>query len=337
MLVTSTIVSSPKHKTQQSKQQQQQQTTTGGKKETMNRHNNNIMIVLLLAVLQVLAQNIFGVFGDQEEADVCRFTTTEITSDGSAVTRFLEFEPGENVGDVFETRCGSSEDYPCFCAPTLDRQVYCPYCGFVNETNDLHCAADGETITFPDGSVNRQCSCEFNEDDPSAEPIRNCTVVDDNVEIDPQCVLADENGNDVVFDAGDPIPFFPGACGEPAEWPTFCLGTVRDDAVGGILFEYPYCVFSNTADGSTICAKDGGTVLFIDVLDDSLTCTCSYTTADGPQTDCVRGSPSGPPTTSPPGSTPTAAPLPPASAYTLRMDSMVYVALLLSVVSHLFL
>ena len=90
----------------------------------MNRHNSNITIVLLVAVLQVLAQNIFGVFGDQEEdADVCRFTTTEITSYGSAVTRFLEFEPGEEVGDAFETRCGSWEDYPCFCAPTLDRQV----------------------------------------------------------------------------------------------------------------------------------------------------------------------------------------------------------------------
>ena len=84
---------------------------------------SHIIIPLLVAVLHVLAQNIFGVLGDQEDADVCRFTTTEITSDGSAVTRFLEFEPGENVGDVFETRCGSWEDYPCFCAPTLDRQV----------------------------------------------------------------------------------------------------------------------------------------------------------------------------------------------------------------------
>jgi hypothetical protein len=229
----------------------------------------------------------------------------------------VEFNIGEPVGNIFETRCGSYEDYPCFCAPTLQRQVYCPYCGFVNETGDLHCAADGETIIFPDGSIERVCSCQFIEDDPGADPIRNCTVAGGGA-LDPQCVLADEEGNDVVFQQFDPILFFPGACGEPEQWPTFCLGT---DDQGGILFEYPYCVFANTQDGDTICSVNNGTVSYIDDTGEGLTCTCTYTTEDGPQTDCVRAVvplPSGP--TDVPAPSPAPVTPPPSTANVIRMD-----------------
>jgi hypothetical protein len=134
---------------------------------------------------------------------------------------------------------------------------------------------------------------------------------DDDDLLDPQCILADEDGNDVVFQAGDPIPFFPGACGEPEQWPTFCLGT---DAEGGIVFEYPYCVYSETQDGLTVCATDGSTVTFVDDTGESLTCSCTYSVNDGPQSECVRGSP----TTAP--VVPTAAPIPPSTATSIRMD-----------------
>jgi hypothetical protein len=42
----------------------------------------------------------------------------------------LEFEPGDNLGDNFVTRCGDSDVFPCFCEPLLQFQAYCPYCGF---------------------------------------------------------------------------------------------------------------------------------------------------------------------------------------------------------------
>lgn len=51
------------------------------------------------------------------------------------------FQEGENVGNV-DLRCGSYEDWPCFCNPNLERQVECPYCSFATGDGALYCAKD---------------------------------------------------------------------------------------------------------------------------------------------------------------------------------------------------
>ena len=40
------------------------------------------------------------------------------------------FQEGENVGNAVNLRCGSYEDWPCFCNPSKERQLDCPYCSF---------------------------------------------------------------------------------------------------------------------------------------------------------------------------------------------------------------
>lgn len=58
------------------------------------------------------------------------FKSTISQEDTCVFDNGMEFEPGDNLGDNFETRCGDSDSFPCFCEPLLQFQAYCPYCGF---------------------------------------------------------------------------------------------------------------------------------------------------------------------------------------------------------------
>lgn len=81
---------------------------------------------------------------------------------------------GESYGNYLTTRCGSSEDYPCFCNMG---QVQCPYCAFVDQASSrLYCARHNETIEYPDGTSYKRCTCEIPEI-PWHDPITSCQEI----------------------------------------------------------------------------------------------------------------------------------------------------------------
>jgi hypothetical protein len=214
--------------------------------------------------------------------------------DGTAKCLFDDgqvYNPGENVGDSFVNRCGNFTEWPCFCEPYALYQVSCPYCGFSAGDGSLYCARDGETISFQDGSIVRVCSCEFT-DDPTVEPIRECIVGNETDSVESpgsgpsfsgQCILPDASGELVEIENGESFgDLIEGACGPPSEWPSFCRIV---DNEGNFIIDYPYCVYTDVS-GSVVCAKDGGSVSYIDVDYSSTNCTCSYTQEDGPQSEC---------------------------------------------------
>jgi hypothetical protein len=266
-----------------------------------------LMILARLIRSFVAACIVFG-FVRGEDDSTCVF------DDGQ------EYQPGDDVGDSFTNRCGNSTDFPCFCDPTVSFQAYCPYCGFAAGDGTLHCARDGETVSFPDGSITRECSCTFS-DDPTDDPTRNCTIVDDDQpeEEDPpsgppatgeggQCVLPDADDNMVEFDNGESFgELIEGACGPASEWPSFC--NVLDDE-GGFDIEYPYCVQNDLQSGETLCAKDGESISYVNADGVNVTCACVYTSDGGPDSQCEdSGGESSPPdpqgeSTSPPSNAP---------------------------------
>jgi hypothetical protein len=204
------------------------------------------------------------------------------------------YQRGENLGSASETRCGSAEEYPCFCNPDLTdlNQVECPYCGFVAGDGSFYCAKDQETISFPDGSIVRVCSCEIQED-PSQEPIRSCT----SQTLPPEtsgCELFDFDGNAVTFEDGESFgDLIEGACGPSTEWPSFC--SVPPDAGNGEFeIEYPYCVFDDTESKELECARNNTEITYTDTNGDEVTCTCVYSDEGGAQPECER-----PPTQAP--------------------------------------
>jgi hypothetical protein len=168
----------------------------------------------------------------------------------------------------------------------------------------LYCARDGETITFVDGTITRECSCEFTPD-PLADPIRNCTTGPPSPvgppSVSGQCLLPDANGEIVEFQNGDSFgELIEGACGPATLWPSFCR--VLDDK-GNFEFEYPYCVYNDAADSQVVCAEEGEVVSYIDINNVQQTCNCTITTEGIPESDCTESPTTRPPlspTTSPP-------------------------------------
>jgi hypothetical protein len=275
----------------------------------------------------LLTLAICSLFSYDTLADDTTPTTVCVFDDG------IEYAEGDPLGDSFVNRCGDSQEWPCFCYPELRFQAFCPYCGFSDGAGTLHCARDGETISFQDGSIVRKCFCAFDAEDPSAEPIRNCTTeggnspvdspTDGPQSVDGQCVLPDAEGNMVEIDNGDSFgELIEGACGPALEWPSYCQ--VTDDE-GNFDISYPYCVYDNVSmdESSTgiLCAMDGEIISYSDENGVELMCNCTIT-ADGiPEPECNNESPVSPPTTDAPISTPdtqaTPAPIQPASAFSM--------------------
>jgi hypothetical protein len=203
------------------------------------------------------------------------------------------FKLGDNLGDAYPLRCGSSQEFPCFCNPDIERQADCPYCGFSAGDGTLHCAKDMETISFQDGSIVRVCSCEF-PPDPSEGPIRSCTIPPASSPVDESsegtCMFPNSESELVTFQDGESFGgLIEGICGPGNEWPSFCSAPPGGDG-NDFLIDYPYCVFDDAADEDGIaCAKDGEEITYTDVGGSTLTCSCSYSSEDGLQsTDCVE-------------------------------------------------
>ncbi len=80
---------------------------------------------------------------------------------------------GESYGDFLTTRCGTSDEFPCFCNRGY---IQCPYCTFVSQGTTLYCAKDNETIDFADGDVSQSCSCKIPVN-PWEDPITSCQEI----------------------------------------------------------------------------------------------------------------------------------------------------------------
>ena len=73
------------------------------------------------------------------------------------------FDDGESFGNLITTACGSSDEFPCFCASQTENDgVRCPYCSFDAIGGETVCARDGGSVEFvdPDG-MRQECSCEY--------------------------------------------------------------------------------------------------------------------------------------------------------------------------------
>jgi hypothetical protein len=270
------------------------------------------MLLLLLAFTSVLAE-------DNNNNNITDSGGICVFDDG------IEYTQGEDLGTSFESRCGSGVDFPCFCAPDDPFQAFCPYCGFSSEDGSLYCARDGETISFPDGSIVRVCSCQFFED-LTLEPLRNCTVEGGGggSGFDGECELPDADGELVQFNNGDSFgDLIEGACGSASEWPSFCR--VLDEQ-GNFDISYPYCVFNDVSFDESptgiLCAQDGDTLIYIDDNNAEQTCTCTVSPEGDAVEQCnqaptVEPEPTEEPTEGPEGpSSPTFAPITTNSALT---------------------
>jgi hypothetical protein len=249
-----------------------------------------------------------------DQTDVC---TLELES-GQIIT----FVSGESYGDYLPTRCGSAEEFPCFCNTALPNKVECPYCGFVRGDGSLHCAKDREIISFVDGTVARTCSCEIPAD-PSEEPIRSCSVGGPPPTSAPvvppttptSCSITRPNGDIVTIEDGESFgTLIEGVCGPSKDWPSYCnvdlASTISRQQNGGDYnAEYPYCIFENTESGEPVCARNNEEVTFTDDTDVAVICGCLYLNPalGGAQSTCREAEPTTPPV-SDPSIAPTAAP-----------------------------
>ena len=231
------------------------------------------IFVISVTVLPPKYASVVVVVNAQEvnaTADPTTATTTTVNDDdGKSCSLPLSdgtmqtFNVGESFGDLIQTRCKNPIDYPCYCNPPNgggsgsgsndDAMIYCPYCGFATNEGVLYCAKDGETITFPDGSITRECSCEIPVEYPLRDPVRTCTVLggvdgiggggggtvvrnyDISISEDGlSCVYKYPDGTEFVFFDGESFSsLVDGACGTGDEYPAFCSTTLSAEPESG--------------------------------------------------------------------------------------------------------
>jgi hypothetical protein len=220
-------------------------------------------------------------------------TTTDVCTLELESGQVITLAYGESYGDYIETRCGSSTEFPCFCNPAMRNQMECPYCGFVQADGELLCAKHNEIVSFNDGVEDQTCTCEISAN-PLDEPIQNCGPFDGNgnnnnndfdnvVGGDGECTVVDLNGETVTIPAGESFgDLVDGVCGDSIEWPAFCNTQLestiisRTETEGLTSVEYPYCVYSDTITGETICGRDGQELTYLNTQGEEITCSCSY-------------------------------------------------------------
>eukprot|EP00529_Nitzschia_sp_RCC80_P010774 CAMPEP_0113483266 /NCGR_PEP_ID=MMETSP0014_2-20120614/23345_1 /TAXON_ID=2857 /ORGANISM="Nitzschia sp." /LENGTH=632 /DNA_ID=CAMNT_0000376807 /DNA_START=416 /DNA_END=2317 /DNA_ORIENTATION=+ /assembly_acc=CAM_ASM_000159 len=224
----------------------------------------SIAIMLLIISSSSDTSNTISLFVNGEEQQEQR-TTCEI--DG------MVFQ----VDDVvpFQTRCGITSEFPCYCAPNLPRQVYCPYCGHALEDESLLCLGDGQSSTFVgiDG-VNQTCTCNVEPGQQYGEPVSNCVEEFGDASLrqfqpSSMCSIELPEGTTQEFEAGQELgeDVLPNRCGADA-FPCFCDPSAPRQIV------CPYCRFPQS-DGTLLCATDGEIVTFIDLDDEPQECSCS--------------------------------------------------------------
>lgn len=223
------------------------------------------LFIFLLLLSYVLSQTV-----PRRDEEVCFF-------DGQI------FQNGESYGRLFEIpRCGSWEDFPCFCDITQDPPVSCPYCGIVvsntgSPNSGLVCAREDEIVSIvnPDG-VAQDCECLMN------------TATDGRTYLQAQCqdikfMDDDEDANDdsmnedvCVLELDGVIRTFQNGesfgdaiktrCLNSENFPCYCDTTLDTQIL------CPYCSYPTNS--GVACAGVDETVTFITSENDQRECTC---------------------------------------------------------------
>ena len=201
-------------------------------------------------------ENEFGLAAAEEDLNIFS-DGDKCTIDGVAYFR------GQKLGFSHDSGCsGSSFDYQCYCNPDKPDQIDCPYCYFdVQGSDDPICLRDGEIVTFDDMMGNaRTCGCSVPE---NGTPQPNCFLAPDSANA---CAIEVPDGSVQVFAAGASLfREIPSRCGP--NYPCFCEPTV----VGQIWC--PYCTYAESQQ-SVLCAGDGETISYVDMDQNSQTCSC---------------------------------------------------------------
>jgi hypothetical protein len=200
--------------------------------------------------------------------------TSTCTIDG------VTYQEGESLGDSFSTRCGAASDWPCYCSPTLDPPVECPYCGIPDLGQGLVCARDGESVSIVNlDGIQQLCSCNVGS---TGTPEQTCVDQGDDEEV---CTIEVFDGRQVEFENGESFgQFLPTRCkGGGEDYPCFCNTSLPDQV------ECPYCTFVDVS-GDLVCARSNETIIYEDTLDDFIQCTCF----DGTFSSCLPVAPTVP-------------------------------------------
>ena len=221
------------------------------------------MMKVPFMVVMVMA---FSVHGQTNTETTCEF-------DGQI------FQAGEVLGDLFQTRCGSTEDYPCYCDPAIAAGgVNCPYCGLATESGGLECARVDETVIVTNiQGVTQECYCYLNagtgmpesicQDAAETTPTPTNPSAGGGIEEDDVCILEYSDGTTVVFEDGESYGLLiDSPCG-PNRYPCYC----NVNLPGKI--DCPYCTYTNSF-GITVCGVVGETTNFMDQQGEDQSCTC---------------------------------------------------------------
>ena len=220
------------------------------------------------------------------------------------------YQPGQVIDEEdFTTRCGSAEEYPCYCSPNRTPfPVQCPYCSLVDTSspNGVTCAKNGQTVVVVNTNNNQnfvqECSCSVEV--TTGTPVETCVEVEREPEENPGGDDSDgdagggDNNNDSNNDTGNDtctVELFDGRIVTLQEgesygvfFPTRCTneeGTGLGGGLDSIQFECfcnpslpgqvecPFCTFVDTQ-GDLLCANSLETVIYDDPDLGSVECAC---------------------------------------------------------------
>lgn len=235
------------------------------------------------------------------------------------------FEDGDPVDNELLPTSVCGPNFICYCDPSAENQLSCPFCESVDFGGTLLCATDGEFVFYEDDDgTSKQCICEVPDDLSLGEPTLNCDAdtppsptgspspndslarptlnPNDSFGSEPTlipsgggtCVVNSPTGETVEVADGDSFGDLAGdgVCGDASDWPAFCNAEGSSSGGFNAQIEYPYCIFENTMSGDPACAKDNDSVTFVDDTGTEVDCFCTYDIS--PRTTC---SPATAPTT----------------------------------------
>lgn len=183
------------------------------------------------------------------------------------------FQPGENLGNSFVTRCGSALEWPCYCSPGRDPPVECPYCSMADVDEGLVCAKNGEMVSVVNlNGISQTCSCSVSS---NGTPQETCTDQNgdnrnDDAPVDEEfCTIRIFNGTMMRFENGQALgEFLPTRClGGGAKYPCFCNTALPDQV------DCPYCTWLDYR-GDLICTRQAESTVYENAPGEYLECAC---------------------------------------------------------------
>ena len=212
---------------------------------------------------------------DDESAEMCHFDV-----EGQSYW----YTMGDKVDVLGE--CNDTTNYPCYCSPNVNGQLYCPYCTIAHG-DSVECIKDREIKQLNIFDQGQSCQCDY-----SLRVSANFPAYPDCAGHN-GCSVEEEDGSFTFYNAGEEIQGKEGICGEG--FPYICDNRFGDDLL------YPYCSFV-TQGGGTICARDTETVTFIDRFGKQKQCECQITALGQGEETCMSINEPSPSSTPPPSS-----------------------------------